>query len=152
LPCSYTLIAEFTKGSEETRDIKCCGGGDKGPWRTSLSLLLDVETDVVVEVEVEMPSNRETGEYCAIAYRISGRLLQNLQLSLMDLVHERETVIIGKCVAEKVVPDEPLGSPLAILPSASAAACTSGSSLSMCIRRSELGVSPHKSLTDIGEW
>jgi len=56
-----------------------------------------------------------------------------------------------RSVVKNALPDEPLGSPLAILPNASAAACTSGSSLSMCIRRSELRVSPHRSLTDIGE-
>jgi hypothetical protein len=36
-------MAEFTKGSDDTRDINRCGGGDNGSWRTSLSLPVDVD-------------------------------------------------------------------------------------------------------------
>lgn len=43
LPCSYTLMAELTKGSDDTRDMNRCGGGDNGSCRTSLSLLADVD-------------------------------------------------------------------------------------------------------------
>jgi hypothetical protein len=85
------LIAELTKGSEETRDMKCCGGGDKGPWRTSLSLLTEVETEDAVDEDVETPNRKKKGQYRSIAYRISVMIVgENCNSASWTVVHERE--------------------------------------------------------------